>query len=237
MDPFVSLKIGDETKKSTVKDNAGDAGVWEESLTFLLSSKEDQVNCVVKVMNHNLIKDDQIGKVVIQVVDLVRGVNKKWFQLTLDDKLSGELCLSSKFRPALHLEVNECKNLRSVQLIGKQDPYVKMCMRGGRATEQFEVRHNTVVNEDGGKNPKWTKSDFFFHLPPENKDYAESEKARLDVEVLDSNVVKDTSIGTVSIPYEKLRNPTNGPVGFELTHNNKPAGEIFFTVLEYNGNV
>jgi len=231
-DPFARFKLSDESQKTRTVDNAGDACSWEESLTFTLSSKEDQVNMVVQVVNRNPIKDSLIGDVRVQVIDLIRGVNKKWFQLTYDNKLSGEICLSSKYTPALHLEVNECKNLRSVQLIGRQDPFVKLTIRGGRKHEEFRETHQTVVNDDGGKNPKWASSDFFFHLPPENSDYAESEKPRIEFEIINHNLVKNDLIGTGTIPYDVLKK-SSGPTWYPVMHGSKQAGEICLTVLPY----
>ncbi|CAM9769016.1 unnamed protein product [Scytosiphon promiscuus] len=90
---------------------------------------------------------------------------------------------------ALHVDVKEARDLKKVQLIGRQDPYLKLWV--GRAGTKVK----TKVHEDGGKKANWGQS-FIFDL----KDMSADEY--LHFEVKNQNITDSTTIGMGKVPLK-----------------------------------
>lgn len=100
MDPYTEVTIEGETKKTTVKDNAGKEPVWGEKLIFILKNPEAKMVCVVKDLD--VTTSDLVG---VAEIDL-RGQGllnsekeEKAFEVELmyKEKVAGHLGLRSRF--------------------------------------------------------------------------------------------------------------------------------------------
>lgn len=85
------------------------------------------------------------------------------------------------------LTLHKAQDLKNVQAIGKQDPYVKFSF--GKKQAKSRVHNN------GGKNPVWGQS---LSLSISESD------VELNLEVWDANTVKDAFIGHINIPRASL---------------------------------
>ncbi|CAM9599341.1 unnamed protein product [Ectocarpus sp. 12 AP-2014] len=114
---------------------------------------------------------------------------------------------------ALYIVAKEAKGLKIVQLIGRQDPYLKLWV--GRAGTKVK----TKVHEDGGKVATWNET-FVFDL--QNVDAEEC----FFFEVKNKNVTDSKTIGMGKFPLKHF-----GPVAQTTWHKiynikGKPAGEV-----------
>lgn len=73
-----------------------------------------------------------------------------------DAAARGELIMKAQFLPAgrLTIEVLEGRDLRSVETIGRQDPYVVLRTSGQATT----ITRRTGVDTDGGTEPRWNET-------------------------------------------------------------------------------
>jgi len=122
----------------------------------------------------------------------------------------------------LTLTVHRAQNLRNVQLLGKQDPYVNIIFR--------EYSYKTKVHEKAGATPVWEQS-FLFEVD-------NSQDQQINFLVYDKEQLKaDNSIGRVdptlgALLMKKNREQMLQLVFMENFH--KIAGELFVTV-KYTG--
>ncbi|CAM9291115.1 unnamed protein product [Ectocarpus sp. 6 AP-2014] len=114
---------------------------------------------------------------------------------------------------ALYIVAKEAKGLKNVQMIGRQDPYLKLWV--GRAGTKVKTR----VHEDGGKVATWNET-FVFDL--QNVDAEEC----FHFEAKNKNVTDSKTIGMGKFPLKHF-----GPVAQTTWHKiyntkGKPAGEV-----------
>jgi len=96
----------------------------------------------------------------------------------------------------LHLRVLQGKDLKSMDSLGKQDPYVKgMLIPGGSV-------FSTDAVMDGGKTPRWTKNLQNSHVLL----VEDAESAFIKLECFDKDDVSDDFIGMVEIPLLPVAN-------------------------------
>jgi len=192
----------------------------------VLKGKDNEVNMKVSVMNENILTKETIGKVQIQISDMVTGFKEKWFQLTHDNKLVGEVSVSARFIPGIILEIHECKDLYDTQVLGRQDPYAKMTV--GRKQEV-----STLVCTDQGKNPKFKHQEFIFYEPTNDKEYKGDHAVQ--VEIWNSNIVSDAIIGAFSFPFSDIRAAVGRPAKwYPLSRKDKKAtGQVQITCTQW----
>jgi Ca2+-dependent lipid-binding protein len=118
-------------------------------------------------------------------------------------------------RGVLELTFHEGKELRDVQTLGKQDPYVKVKI--GKKDDK------TKEDNNGGKKPNWKDAKLSFSLKG-----ADNEIEAI-VTVVDLNPISDTNIGTVTIPVLELCKTQPKKKWIQVTHGGKLAGEICFS--------
>lgn len=68
MDPYTELSLEGETKKTTVKQNAGKEPRWEEKFLFILKRPDSKLHCVVK--DQDVTTSDLVGKAEIGLREL-----------------------------------------------------------------------------------------------------------------------------------------------------------------------
>eukprot|EP00466_Bigelowiella_natans_P021534 jgi/Bigna1/72858/fgenesh1_pg.21_\ len=112
-------------------------------------------------------------------------------------------------------------NLKNVQMIGKQDPYVKIKL--GKVEKRSKVHNN------GGKNPQWNQ-DIEFKVNEQKMP-----KWVFTFTVMDKETFSDNTIGKAVIPLKNLiSNANKGEIAYAIKKGSKAAGEIVFSV-KYSG--
>lgn len=87
----------------------------------------------------------------------------------------------------LTVTVEYAKDLKDVQWVGKQDPYVKLHLAG----QTFQ----TKTCNDGGSNPVFDET-FNFNVIDDNT---------LELEIFDEEMGKDEALGTASLTFSRAR--------------------------------
>jgi hypothetical protein len=154
------------------------------------------------------------GKIWLKAVWDGRGM--PW-QTDLDVGSSGrEDKKAILMRGKLHVTVHKAENLRNVQLIGKQDPYVEI--RFG------SYAYKTKVHEKAGSFPIWNQ-DFVF-----NVDHAQSEQ--FSFLVYDKEPLVDNKIARIDLSIGKLLMKKDSQQMLQLMHWDNfhiKAGELYVT--------
>jgi C2 domain len=118
--------------------------------------------------------------------------------------------LPRSFVGRLRIMVHAATQLRTVQRIGTQDPYVQVEL--GRHTSK------TVVHEDGGRQALW-EEELAFEL--------EGEERMATFHVMNSNVLSDSRIGQVSVSLAQLVRSAGRPkVWYKLRTESSTASAI-----------
>jgi len=236
-DPFAKLKLSKKEYRTKVHDGGGKVAKWDETFEFSLKARDDEEKISLHVVNHNVISDAAIADTTLVVYDLIKSPpNKKWFPVMHGGKAAGEVCISVVFKPALVLQIVDCKNLHDVQTLGKQDPYVIISI----GKDKDKNKSKTAVCDNGGKNPKWAKEIMTFcrPLPPKQKPDVKDAKAaepEFDIQVFDHNTLKDAFIGVGKVTWSEM-NKEKGKLrhfGIRLSENGAAAGEVGITVTDW----
>jgi len=233
-DPYVVIEGPAEQKyKSKWHDDGGRTPVWEQTFHIYFPAKGDVKDRVVKfvVWDKNLVSDNVIGHANFNAGDLLGFDNKgpQWHGLTTPGgKYAGSIFLDVHFTPGIGITVHEGKDLRDVQKLGKQDPYVVIQLGDQKAS--------TKEVSGGGTAPKWTNETHFFS-PNLNVDPEEQKQNLFVFDVVDANVISDTKIGQMTVPYSELaRQKGKGPQWYPIYFGKKDkenAGQISLTVEGY----
>jgi Ca2+-dependent lipid-binding protein len=89
-DPYIMITIGDQTLKTKAKSNAGKTAVWNETLTFTdlgrLEFKSQTV--LIRALDKDMIMDDDIGRVVIPLSELLSSQGQREYELFTRGDLS-----------------------------------------------------------------------------------------------------------------------------------------------------
>jgi len=246
-DPYCTMAIGEQKQKTKVHTDGGKSASWEESFTFNLEKGQDtlRLECFDKEM---VKKDDFIGGVTLSIASLLaKAKEPQWFNLEGKDKNAGkkhgEIMVTAELMPAgaddggnpnasavehtpytgsqpgvVKLTVHKGRNLKNTEMVGKQDPYVKLAI----ASEKFK----TKVHTDGGLNPVWEQT-FTFNI--------DEAAEKFQMEVWDSEATMDDFIGLQVIPLTKLLSAQGVPTWFEIRGRGKNKdiihGEIMLTAV------
>lgn len=224
-DPFCKVIYNKHRQRTPTHDNGNKEAKWTHSaFKFEIVSLDDQL--VFEVHDENYLKNARIGDVAIDVPTLLTHTTPTtvWYDLQRKQaEHAGKVYITTQFFKPLSIVANEAKGLRSVQIIGKQDPYVRFIAGS--------YHYTTLPHADGSKTPKWTEQcTFTFNammLPADTQ---------VEVLVKNDHVLLDRNIAYAAIPLSKLlATPQGTPTWFPLTKKLKkpevPGGEICLTML------
>jgi len=123
-------------------------------------------------------------------------------------------------RGVLQVVFHSAKLQRDVQMLGKMSPYVKLHFDG----DSIHGKNH----HHGGKEPVWNQT---FHFPINSK----TEKEKLHVKAMDSNITLDTEIGSADLLIESLLTSNHTAVDrqLEILHDGKNAGLISITTTYF----
>lgn len=222
-DPYCRVMLSKQKQQTETNNDGASEAKWNHTpFKFAVMSADD--NMVLEVGNENIIKNARIGDVAIPVSTLLAHTTATtaWYPLTRKgEQPAGQIRVTTCFHKPMAITANEAKGIRSVQLLGKQDPYVRF-LAG-------KTRFNTMYHNNGGKAPRWCSQNVFtFNAMMEPED------AMLTLWLRDKNVIVDKTIGYTTIPISRLLSVQKGnPVWFPLQRaakDVKPCGELCLTI-------
>jgi len=237
-DPYCAVRLGDKSYKTKVHEDGGKGANWGDVLRVAFKGKEDEISLIFTVRNSNVVSDTDIGSVTLPAIELLKTQPyKKWYQITHDNKLAGQICVSFKWLPALIFEIHEGKNLHDVNLLAKQDPFVTIKVLNAKKDKS----QKTGVVKDGHKTPKWTKDNqLIFHKPtdPERDEKDGSGvEPEFDIEVRHDGSISDTLIGHFKLTWTQAWNAANGtPTWYSLFRGDKDknaAGQLLVSITKF----
>lgn len=220
-DPYVAVRLGQvEYKTPHINNNLNP--IWENNNYFKFEVGLEDTTLMLEVLNKNTFKDDSLGTAELDLRALQRD---EWCQIKerLTNGEGAELELDIFFKPTdyhrlrldftgmVYLRVNGAVNLlnKDTGLFGDlSDPYVKV--KVGKTEKRTPIINNNL-------NPVWEEGNQFTFA-------VEDEDTQLEVEVMNSNNIKDDTLGSAAIPLhrmlpeewcsfrEKLENGGNGEI-------------------------
>jgi hypothetical protein len=247
-DPFVVVKIGKsfEYKTPTFKDSGSDV-LWDDLgvRTTVTPQQIPDGSINFSVFDENNIKKNSLigsGSVLLRrlvsrlrkeqeiSVNLVDAKGKATGRLAVRAIMSDTIPSKDKKLPEgfksgiLRIVRIRSFDLRNTELVGKQDPYVKLKLGSWSA--------RTYTQENMGGDCLWDYLDLRADITAEE---LTSGNVSLFVEAMDDNVTFDTSIGTQSVSLQRVRS-----IGEEVEEsvelfdsNKKPSGRLsVWMVLE-----
>jgi len=200
-DPYARIEgpLG-QKKETKPHEDGGSSAVWNTEFTIVYGEQGDTKdrNLRVSVWDQNVGLDSNIGHINFtphEALKLAEDGKAHWHHLKSEKGAdAGEIELALTFHPGIAIEVHEAKDLRVVQLIGKQDPYVQIIVG--------DQKSRTKEHENGGKTPKWNETHYFARWP--NVDYDENNENAVWFNVWDADVVIDEQIGVLKLPFSAL---------------------------------
>jgi Ca2+-dependent lipid-binding protein len=216
-DPYVRISYGSWVGRTEAIDGGGSNPKWEY-LDFALDVTADQVkfeNLRVQVFDKNISGDVMIGEgeaLMFSLASSDKIGKESEISVSIKDQkqnITGRVVLAVTLKPLEKTESTELKiapgfvrgvlnvfriatfDLKNTELMGKQDPYVKL-LHGQ------SVPFKTVVKQDAGSTAMWDFLDFKNIVTVDTLS-----KNPLHIEVWDSNVSKDRLIGTAEINVTK----------------------------------
>lgn len=166
-DPYCKLSIGAFTKRGkTVPKGGRNPYFGEEELLFWITEDLWVNKMHLELFDEDIGSDDLIGDATFSVLHFMAqppGQAKEHsISLRNNGQNAGELVAKIEFFPAGILSIHcvEAKQLRSVDVIGRQDPYVKFTLEG-RSTK---IVMKTKTDTDGGREPEWVDENFSFQV-------------------------------------------------------------------------
>ncbi|KAF4320248.1 hypothetical protein BBO99_00005818 [Phytophthora kernoviae] len=191
-DPYCQLTVGKFSKRSkTVARGGRNPYFGEEELLFWFGDDFWTNQIELRVFDEDIGSDDLIGEAKFSVLHFMahRGTQEHEIPLRNGSSPAGEVVVRIEFFPAgvLAVTCHAAKQLRSVDTIGRQDPYVKLTL-DGRATKAIR---KTKTDTDGGSEPEWDGEVCKFDVV---------DQYNLQVEVWDEDSVgNDDLIGAASL--------------------------------------
>lgn len=164
-DPYCKLAIGSFSKRGkTVPKGGRNPYFGEEELLFWITEDLWVNRMQLSLFDEDIGSDDLIGNAQFSVLHFMEALGPQEHVISLKNsgQNAGDVVLKIEFFPAGTLSVR-ClagKQLRSVDAIGRQDPYVKITAEG-RATKMVM---KTKTDTDGGREPEWEDERFTFQV-------------------------------------------------------------------------
>ncbi|CAE8651204.1 unnamed protein product [Polarella glacialis] len=201
-DPYVVVRAGGLEQKTSVIDNNLNPEWTDKNLfNFLLGADDHKVQ--LEVLNSNNFRDDSLGKCEIDLRSIQHGIWVR-FGEKLVAGVNGELQFDVFFKPTqyrvlaaqlssvLHLRINAARNLmnKDTGIMGDvSDPYV--------VAKVGALQQRTPIINDN-LNPDWREGNqFTFQVGDQD--------TALELEVMNSNVMRDDLLGTLSIDLNRMQ--------------------------------
>ncbi|KAF4135347.1 EF-hand domain pair [Phytophthora infestans] len=191
-DPYCQLSIGKFTKRGkTIERGGRNPYFGEEELLFWFGDDLWTQQMALRVFDEDIGNDDLIGDAKFSVLHFMahRGAQEHAIPLRNKGSPAGEVLMRIEFFPAgiLTVTCHAARQLRSVDAIGRQDPYVKLTLDGRAA----QMVRKTKTDTDGGSEPEWEGEISCFDVV---------DQYNLQVEVWDEDSVGDDDlIGAASL--------------------------------------
>ncbi|RHY21455.1 hypothetical protein DYB32_009808 [Aphanomyces invadans] len=234
-DVYCKLKVGattkhvKELKSRTWKKSGRDVGFQEEVLAVNLDHPENMLTAAndllvtVDVWDENMIADELLGTCDVSLLRFMDGhTHRQTVPLVhIKSRLpAGEVDMEFHLDIAvpgmLSIIIMEGRNLKNMELIGKQDPYCKF--------EHGSTTKRTKTIDKGGTHPYFGEEELCFWIT------RESWVHDMVVRLFDEDVGSDDFIGEGSFSVLKAMQ-VPGAVSTEivipLANGGKPAGELF----------
>lgn len=164
-DPYCKLSIGDFSKRGkTIQKGGRNPYFGEEELLFWITEDLWVSRMQLSLFDEDIGSDDLIGNAQFSVLHFMEtlGPQEHVIAIKNNGQSAGDVLLKIEFFPAGTLSI-VClagKQLRSVDAIGRQDPYVKFTVEG-QATKMVL---KTKTDTDGGREPEWENERFTFQV-------------------------------------------------------------------------
>lgn len=191
-DPYCKLSIGAFSKRSkTINKGGRNPYFGEEEVVFWITEDLWTHRMQLALFDEDIGSDDLIGDATFSVLHFMEKLGSQEHVIALKNSghNAGEVVVKVEFFPAGDLTVRcvAARQLRSVDAIGRQDPYVKLTLEG-RATKSVM---KTKTDTDGGREPEWEDAPFAFQVV---------DQYNMLVEVWDEDLVGDDDlIGSANI--------------------------------------
>ncbi|TMW66507.1 hypothetical protein Poli38472_004272 [Pythium oligandrum] len=191
-DPYCKLTIGSFTKRGkTVQKGGRNPYFGEEELLFWITEDLWVNKMQLSVFDEDTGSDDLIGEAQFSVLHFMESLQSEEHAIPLKNsgQKAGDVVMRVTFYPAgiLTLHCHAARQLRSVDAIGRQDPYVKITVEG-KATKAIK---KTKTDTDGGREPEWENEVFTFEVV---------DQYNMTVEVWDEDSVgNDDLIGSTTV--------------------------------------
>ncbi|EQC31150.1 hypothetical protein SDRG_11078 [Saprolegnia diclina VS20] len=237
-DVYCKLKVGAHAKgmkelKSKVWKKAGrDVGFLEELLQVNLESPSllvhtNDVLLTVELWDENMISDELLGYANVSLLRFFDGHEHKETIPLLHMKTgmpAGELdiafCLRIATPGLLSFILMEGRKLKNMELIGKQDPYIKL-------EHDSRMKRSKTIDK-GGTNPYFGEEEICFWIT------ADSWVHDVIVRCYDEDVGSDDFIGESALSVlEPMRTLGVHDVVLPLLNSGKSAGEILMKIQFY----
>lgn len=193
-DPYCKLSIGQYSKRGrTIQKGGRNPYFGEEELLFWITEDLWVNHFHLRVFDEDIGSDDLIGETQFSVLHFMEkfGPQEHAIMLKNSGQNAGEILMKIEFFPAgiLTIRCIAGKELRSVDAIGRQDPYVKITVEG-RATK---IVMKTKTDTDGGREPEWENEEFRFQIV---------DQYNMQVEIWDEDSVgEDDLVGSATISF------------------------------------
>jgi hypothetical protein len=196
MDPFVRVQCGNFKHDSPSLKDSDTRGDFNEKCQIRLNGNEEEFK--IKVINENAVKNEEIGRVTYDIADLLKGDRKEHSRTdNLVEKgkseARGQLTWTVTHHPPAWIKIEKCSGLKSVQLIGDEDIFVRL--------EFNDKVYRTMVKENSGvKEVNFpAQNQFPFNLHGINQE--EFDSKRITVKVLNKNKLlnDDVAKGILSL--------------------------------------
>lgn len=200
-DPYVKIVLGTnpltqkEAKSKTLKKSTSPVVFHDEVVAFDLTDPasllaKGDIALHLELYDENLLSDELLGQVTLSALRFLDGqAHRETLPLTLPaggdcGEMDVEIKLDVALIGMLSVTLVEGRNLKSMELIGKQDPYCKLSIGS------FSKRGKTVPK--GGRNPYFGEEELLFWITEDlwvNK---------MRLELFDEDIGSDDLIGDAS---------------------------------------
>eukprot|EP00519_Triparma_laevis_P003355 CAMPEP_0182506790 /NCGR_PEP_ID=MMETSP1321-20130603/21932_1 /TAXON_ID=91990 /ORGANISM="Bolidomonas sp., Strain RCC1657" /LENGTH=2200 /DNA_ID=CAMNT_0024712587 /DNA_START=158 /DNA_END=6756 /DNA_ORIENTATION=- len=210
IDPYVKVKVGKtKMRGKTYKD-------MEQTFEFKESDKLKKMICwcnpsnyfddiVLQVFDENIGTDGLLGEKVVNLMEIMgKGAakDKHTYHLGIGkpgkEVFKGHIDIIPSFYAAGTLVVNVLsgKDLRNTEMVGKNDPYVKVEMKGGQGGKESDSKQQTQTLQ-GTNDPEWDAE-----LSFEPCDHLEMKFTVMDEDTMSDDVIGE-AVYDLSEVYRK----------------------------------
>jgi hypothetical protein len=235
IDPYVKLALGKHKnaprlRTKTQKNQSKNADFKSEALFFDMQDPkgmllDGDIALKLSVWDDNMISDDLLGEADVSILQFFEGKRvRQWVPLMFPGaaKSTSEIYVEFFFEVAmvgmLCITTFEGRDLKNMELVGKQDPYVKYSLG-----EQYSKRTKTV--DKGGRNPYFKEEELLFWISKDNW------HNDLEIHCFDEDVGSDDLIGKAKfsiLPYMTQDDPKQELL--PLKNKDRDTGELMLSI-------